>query len=199
MIQNNKRSLKMALLFSVGCLVGSAPAFAGEAESREAEARKVVKTLMSELSGELKAAMKEGGPSEGIGVCVERAPEITARLSREKGWRVTRVSDQVRNPLLGMPDRWEQETLQRFRQRHADGASYKGMSRGEVVAEPGGKYYRYMQAIPLQGQCMSCHGAEEDLAPAVREMLSERYPHDRATGYEVGDLRGAFSIKQPLD
>lgn len=199
MIPSNQRHFKMALLVFAGCLVGGTPALAGETESREAAARKAVKALMSELSGELKAAMKEGGPSEGIGVCVERAPEITARLSREKGWRVTRVSDKVRNPLLGMPDPWEQETLQRFRERHAEGASYKGMSRGEVVAEPDGKYFRYMQAIPLQSQCMGCHGAEEDLAPAVRETLSERYPHDQATGYEVGDLRGAFSTKQPLE
>ncbi|MEF8794261.1 Tll0287-like domain-containing protein [Thiohalorhabdus sp.] len=199
MIASKKRDLKMALVVFAGCLVGGTPALAGETESREAEARKAVKALMSELSGELKAAMKEGGPSAGIGVCVERAPEITGRLSREKGWRVTRVSDQVRNPLLGMPDAWEQETLQRFRGRHADGASYKGMSRGEVVAEPGGKSFRYMQAIPQKGVCMSCHGDKEALSPAVREKLAERYPHDRATGYEVGDLRGAFSIKQPLE
>jgi len=185
---------------ALGAVVAvSNPAMAEEPKQRKAEARQAVKALMSELSSELKAAMKEGGPSAGIGVCVERAPEITARLSRERGWRVTRVSNKFRNPVLGMPDAWEQETLQEFRARQADGESYKGMSRGEVVAEPDGRYYRYMQAIPLQGKCMSCHGAKEDLAPAVRETLEKRYPHDRATGYKVGDLRGAFSIKQPME
>ncbi|MFB6261169.1 MAG: DUF3365 domain-containing protein, partial [Thiohalorhabdaceae bacterium] len=189
-----QRSFGLILLGVAGCMVLGHPVLAGEGQSREAEARKAVKALMSELGGELKAAMKEGGPSQGIGVCVDRAPEITARLSRQKGWRVTRVSDKVRNPLLGMPDAWEQETLQRFRDRHADGAAYKGMSRGEVVEEPGGRYYRYMQAIPLKGVCMNCHAAKEELSPSVRETLD-----DRATGYEVGDLRGAFSIKQPLE
>jgi hypothetical protein len=172
---------------------------AGDTEQRKAEARQAVKALMSELGGELKAAMQSGGPSEGIGVCVDRAPEITARLSREKGWRVTRVSDKFRNPLLGMPDGWEQQTLARFRERHADGESYKGMHRGEVVTEAGEQYYRYMQAIPLQGVCMSCHGPKDKLAPSVRQTLEKRYPHDRATGYQVGELRGAFSIKQPMD
>jgi hypothetical protein len=60
-------------------------------------------------------------------------------------------------------------------------------------------YFRYMQAIPMQGMCMSCHGPREALAPEVRERLEERYPHDRATGFAVGDLRGAFSIRQPLE
>ena len=191
--------LGLSLVVLGGVAAGVASAEGEEAQQRRAEARQAVKALMSELGGELQAAMKAGGPSQGIGVCVEKAPEITARLSRERGWRVTRVSDKVRNPLLGMPDAWEQETLARFRERHADGESYKGMSRGEVVTEPGGTYYRYMQAIPLQGVCMSCHGPEEDLAPAVRQTLEKRYPHDRATGYQVGDLRGAFSIKQPME
>jgi len=194
-----QRHLGFSLTVVAGVLAGTSPVVADDVQQRKSEARQAVKALMSELGGELKAAMKAGGPSQGIGVCVDKAPEITARLSREKGWRVTRVSDKVRNPLLGMPDAWEQQTLARFRDRHADGESYKGMSRGEVVTEPGGTYYRYMQAIPLQGVCMSCHGPKENLAPAVRQTLEKRYPHDDATGYQVGELRGAFSIKQPME
>ena len=183
----------------LGGLLLAGPAVAGEADSHRAEAKQAVKSLMQQLGGELMQAMKEGGPDAGIQVCTERAPQITAELSREKGWRVTRVSDRVRNPLLGTPDAWEQQVLADFRARHADGASYKGMSESEVVEEPGGTYYRYMQAIPLQGQCMACHGPKENLAPAVRDALEKRYPHDQATGYAVGDLRGAFSIKRPLE
>jgi len=194
----NQWHLGVSLTALAAVLTGASPVLAADLQQRKSEARQAVKALMSELGGELQAAMKAGGPSEGIGVCVDKALEITARLSREKGWRVTRVSDKVRNPLLGMPDAWEQQTLARFRDRHAEGEAYKGMSRGEVVEEPGGTYYRYMQAIPLQGVCMSCHGPKEDLAPAVRKTLEKRYPHDRATGYQVGELRGAFSIKQPM-
>ncbi|HKL77076.1 MAG TPA: DUF3365 domain-containing protein [Gammaproteobacteria bacterium] len=186
-------------VLALGGALAAGPVFAGGADSREAEAKAAVKSLMQQLGGELKQAMQEGGPGAGISVCTERAPQITAELSREKGWRVTRVSDQVRNPLLGMPDAWEQEVLAKFRQRAADGASYKGMNYSEVVKEPGGRYFRYMQAIPLQGQCLACHGPKEQLAPEVRETLEKRYPHDQATGYSAGDLRGAFSIKRPLE
>jgi hypothetical protein len=184
---------------ALGGLLATGSAVAGDGDSRQAEAQKAVKSLMKQLGGELQQAMKEGGPGAGIGVCTERAPQITAELSREKGWRITRVSDQVRNPLLGTPDAWEQKVLARFRQQaKEEGASYKGMTYSEVVEEPGGRYYRFMQAIPLQGKCMACHGPKENLAPAVLRTLEKRYPHDQATGYAVGDLRGAFSIKRPL-
>jgi hypothetical protein len=180
-------------------LVAAGPVIAADLKALRADARMAAQALMTELGGELKAAMQAGGPQQAIDVCVERAPAITARLSRERGWRVTRVSDRYRNPLLGMPDDWEARTLERFRERHAGGEAYKGMGHGEVVAGPAGSRHRFMLAIPMQGLCMNCHGPAEQLAPAIRQTLSERYPHDRATGYAVGDLRGAFSITQPLE
>jgi hypothetical protein len=39
----------------------------------------------------------------------------------------------------------------------------------------------------------------EQIPPAVKTVLRKHYPSDRATDYRVGDLRGAISIKQPLE
>jgi len=33
------------------------------------------------------------------------------------------------------------------------------------------------------------------MAPDVNRMLAERYPDDRATGFNDGDLRGAINVK----
>jgi len=33
----------------------------------------------------------------------------------------------------------------------------------------------------------------------VAEKIRQLYPNDQATGFDVGDIRGAFSIIQPLD
>jgi hypothetical protein len=44
--------------------------------------------------------------------------------------------------------------------------------------------------------CLVCHGEAEAQPAALREALASAYPHDRATGYAVGDLRGAFSLKR---
>jgi hypothetical protein len=185
-------------LLAAGIFLASQAFAAEDMPQREQAAREAVNQLMKELGGALKSAMKEGGPEAAIRVCTEKAPQINTRVSREEGWRVTRVSHRYRNPLLGMPDAWEQEVLQRFRERAADGKSLKGMSYSEVVSEPQGRFFRYMQAIPMQEMCASCHGSPEQLAPEVKSVLQERYPHDRATGFQPGELRGAFSVKQPL-
>ena len=39
--------------------------------------------------------------------------------------------------------------------------------------------------------CLTCHGPVEAIPPEVRAVLRKRYPSDQATGYSVGDLRGA--------
>jgi hypothetical protein len=46
-------------------------------------------------------------------------------------------------------------------------------------------------------RCLNCHGKPENLAPEVKEMLAHLYPEDKAVGYELGDLRGAFSVHVP--
>ena len=161
-------------------------------------ARQAVMAFAKELSGARKAEVEKGGPVSAIGVCSDIAPAIANRISLEKGWKVTRVGTRVRNPMIGTPDAWEQQVLAEFQARAAKGESYKKMSYSEVVSEPGGRYFRFMKAIPVQAVCVACHGKGEDIAEPVRSALSEHYPHDEAVDYRVGDLRGAFSIKQPL-
>jgi len=36
---------------------------------------------------------------------------------------------------------------------------------------------------------------EENISADVKTILAEKYPEDRATGFLVGDLRGAISVK----
>jgi hypothetical protein len=46
--------------------------------------------------------------------------------------------------------------------------------------------------------CLACHGAPETLAPSITEKLAADYPKDRATGYSVGQIRGAVTVKRLL-
>jgi hypothetical protein len=164
---------------------------------RQASEKKAI-SFMQELGAAFKKEMAEGGPVGTVSVCSELAPEISGRMSRETGWQITRVGTRVRNPLLGMPDAWEQKALMDFEKRSLRGEDIEKMSFSEVVSEPAGKFFRYMKAIDVKPQCIACHGPEDRITPAVREILQERYPQDKATGYKAGDLRGAFSIKRPL-
>jgi hypothetical protein len=166
--------------------------------ARKEAAQETAKGFMQELVSALKKEMAAGRPAGAVSVCSDLAPTIAGRISRETGWRVTRVGTRVRNPLLGMPDAWEQRVLVDFEKRAAGGEDIDKMSYAEVVSEPSGKFFRYMKAIAVKNQCLVCHGPDEQIAPQVRAILKERYPHDRAINYKAGDLRGALSIKEPM-
>ena len=161
------------------------------------EARKTSAEFGQKLGGELKKALEAGGPEAAIGVCKDVAPAISSELSRRKGWRVTRVSLKARDPLLGLPDAWEQKVLADFDRRAAAGEKPETLEFAEAVSEPQGQSLRYMKAIPTQELCLTCHGPADRIAPGLKQKLAEQYPHDKATGYSVGQVRGAFSIKQP--
>jgi len=168
-------------------------------DSEARAANEVASAFLKELGAALTAEMKKGGPTEAITMCTGLAPKIANRLSRGNGWRVTRVGTRVRNPLLGMPDAWEQEVLKQFSTRAKDGERFTEMTYSEVVSEPGGQYFRFMKPIVIQPKCLLCHGTPQQIPEAIQDMLNKHYPHDAATGYKVGDLRGAVSIKYPID
>jgi len=188
----------MVLAVGTAVLVPAANLARAEATDREKAAGEIATTFVKELGAAMTREMNKGGPTEAIKVCAELAPEIAGRLSREHGWRVTRVGTRVRNPLLGMPDAWEQTVLAEFAARTGKGEAFMGITRSEVVAEPGGQYYRFMKPIAVQPQCLLCHGANEQIPDEIRTVLKKQYPFDAATGYKAGELRGAVSIKQPM-
>jgi hypothetical protein len=171
----------------------------GDTDELRQQARAVTGELAGQLMSRLQAAIAEGGPANGISVCRDQAPAIKTALSLERGWQVSRVGTRVRNTLLGTPDAWEREVLADFQRQLDQGGAFGEMERAEVVSEGDQRYFRYMRPIGMQGICLNCHGERGQMTEAVRAELDDRYPHDQAVGYEVGDLRGAFTVKIPMD
>ena len=172
---------------------------ADDIEQRKNASIQASKVLVNELSSVLKKQIKASGPAEAINVCRELAPSITGRISNANGWKMTRVSQRYRNSLLGMPDAWEKDVLQKFEQRRQAGEDLKQVAYSEVVIEPSGeKYFRFMKALPTGEVCLTCHGNKDTIPEAVQQKLNLLYPLDQATGFSTGDLRGAISIKQPM-
>jgi hypothetical protein len=176
----------------------SSGAYADDFAAYQEESRSVAMSFLKKLGAENKKAMSAGGPESAIRVCKEIAPAMSSEVSRQTGWKLTRVSLKVRNPLLGTPDAWEQKKLQEFAQRAAQGEKAEAMEASEIVQEPAGRSFRYMKAIVMQAGCAVCHGKPESIPGEVKARLSTEYPHDQATGYSVGEIRGAVSIKRPL-
>lgn len=182
-----------ALLLALGAVAASAE----DLDRFQEDSRKVVTELAARLGAELQREMKANGPVSAITVCREAAPALASEASRRTGWKVSRVSLKTRNPALGLPDAWEQKVLADFVKR-SEKEKAADMEFAEIVEEPQGRFYRYMKAIPTQGACLRCHGGEDAIPPDVKAALKAEYPHDRAVGYALGQIRGGFSIKRPL-
>jgi hypothetical protein len=161
------------------------------------EAAAIATRLQTELTAKLQAAMAQGGPVAAVEVCQVEAPAIASRLSRETGWQVRRIGTRVRNPYGGSPDAWEQLALQELERRLRAGDRPETLVIAATVKEPRGDTPRYLRAIVTAPLCVTCHGSPAQQPAELRAALRQAYPHDTATGYAVGDLRGAFSLRRP--
>ena len=163
--------------------------------ARTGASREAIKSFAGALQGRLSSAMADGGPTVAIEACNIAAPEIAKEASAARGWSVGRTSLKLRNPA-NAPDAWELAVLQDFEVRKAAGEDPGTLDHAETVVADGQRTFRYMKAIPTQPVCIACHGTS--IAPEVTARLDVLYPDDRARGFSVGDIRGAFSITQPV-
>lgn len=195
-------TFRLARLAWLAALVGAAAgALAQSADDMRRyleDGRNVATKFARDLGGELRRELEATGPLRSIIVCKFSAPEVASSLSRMTGWRVSRVSLRTRNPALGQPDAWEHRVLVDFDRRAQSGEKPESIEFGEVVTEPGGVFFRYMKALPVDRMCLQCHGPADSLSGSVKERLATDYPFDRATGYSLGQIRGAVTVKRPL-
>jgi hypothetical protein len=158
------------------------------------QSRQLAMQLGGQLKSELTKAIAEGGPIAAINVCYLRAPEIAAQLSQASGARVGRTALRVRNPS-NAPDELERSVLEQFATDLGSGPVDRPLEaifeirRGDAVER------RYMRAIPTDALCLTCHG--KTIAPDLAAAIARDYPKDQATGFEQGQLRGAFSVVWP--
>jgi hypothetical protein len=176
------RRLKNSALFVAVVLTGAAAT--AQDDPLLVQSREVTAEFAARMQAALQQGMASGGPVAAIGVCKDIAPDIAERLSAESGAAVSRTSLKVRNPD-NAPEDWQSDVLNEFESGEAEEFF-------ERVGEAGG---RYMKAIPTGGLCLNCHGTV--LPPDVAARIKEAYPRDEATGYYLGDVRGAFSVVWP--
>ena len=194
-IKRAENMYKWKLLPLALALAAVVPAQADTVEDRVAASQAAIQTFASTLQGHLMGAMQEGGPTNAIDVCRQRAPEIADQISADTGWSVGRTSLKLRNPD-NAPDQWERAVLEDFEARRAEGVPASDLVRYEVVEDGDEKVFRFMRAIPTGGLCLTCHGTE--LGGDIRHALKRLYPADQAVGYSEGDVRGAFTIIQRM-
>lgn len=190
-VVNMKKQVFFFVLLS-GSLIGSLQA--GDMAALKAEGKGVIKGFFKELKGTLVNAKKSGGPVAAIKACNTKAPGISENASKN-GWEVARTSLKLRNDK-NKPDQWELKVLKQFEARKAKGESPKEIAFAEIVDVNGKRTFRMMKAIPTGELCITCHGNK--VKPEVVNTLNKYYPNDKAKGFKIGDIRGAFTLKKVL-
>jgi len=156
-----------------------------------ARARHATQALASSLVTRLQAAIHEGGAVSGLEACRLEAQPLTQQASDALGLTVGRTALRVRNPA-NAPDDWERQQLEKFTARLASGTAVNQLEVLEYVEDNGQAKWRYMRPIMTGGQCLTCHG--EQIAPNIAATIAENYPSDRAIGFKLGEMRGAFTV-----
>ncbi len=156
-----------------------------------------VKELAVNLKKELSASMQAGGPVAAVKTCRIKAPEITDKLNNADNVKIKRTSLRLRNPN-NIADTWEKNVLTSFERKLSTGTPTNELVYSEKVTTGDETTLRMMRAIPMQPVCLSCHGDKKNMGEDLLSALQQDYPNDLATGFSIGEIRGAFSASQSI-
>ena len=154
--------------------------------------------FMKELKGILVEQIQSGGVVQAVSVCSDTAQLLTNEFGVERGVFIKRVSMKNRNEN-NYPDDFEKRILNRFELLKQNNEINNETEYAQIITEGDYKYLRYLKPIFVQAECLNCHGNQTDMMPEVNNLIAQEYPQDKATGYKVGDLRGAVSIKKSIE
>lgn len=144
------------------------------------------KVLLENLMGAIKTSNYEGA----VDFCNLNALNITQDISNFHHLKIQRLSNKNRNLQNGLKTNNDIEAWNELEKAMADKNAAKHFLKKEKNS------YVYYKAIPLgMPTCLSCHGEKgTDIAVETEEVIAQKYPDDKATGYKLGMLRGMWKI-----
>ncbi|MGC9504367.1 Tll0287-like domain-containing protein [Baaleninema sp.] len=109
------------------------------------------------------------------------------KLGQDTGWQVKQIATKYRNPAHAPDTETASEALGLFEKN----PELVGFWQEETIdGQAGTRYYR---RIDVEASCLACHGGKNERPTFVKE----NYPQDLAYDFEVGDLRGMYSVFIP--
>ena len=197
-------SLALLLLLLAGCSKTPeapppvAPLAPLSAEIRSAAAQRgkaIVTEAFSLLSSNLQTAIQQGGVSNALPFCSLAASPLTASMASKHGVALRRVTQKARNPA----DKVNADELSILRQFEAAIPASTNPPPPIVTNFVASTATFFAPIILSKELCLQCHGVSgKDIAPENLAVIQRLYPQDEATGFKLGDLRGAWRVDFPL-
>lgn len=142
----------------------------------------------AQLGKNLMGTIQKKGTLDAVTFCNERAYPLTDSMAKVHNATIKRVSDKPRNPN-NQANVTELAHILTFKKQVADKVEIK------PIVEHQGDKVNFYYPITTNSMCLQCHGKpEEQIKPEVLKTLTDLYPQDKATGYDVDQVRGIWSI-----
>ncbi len=152
--------------------------------------RHIVMTTKKTLGKNLKKTIKTKGTKEAVSFCSVTAYPILDSMSNVHNAKIVRVSDKNRNPN-NIANKKETEYILNY-QKQLD----KGEDLKPIVEETDEMAVFYMPIV-TNDMCLQCHGPKNKIEPEVLKEIKKHYPNDKATGYNINQIRGIWRVEIP--
>jgi len=163
---------------------------AEESEKYVNKGKSIANASFMALSGNLKKAMKAGGPTNAVKFCNTKASILVDSLMKAHHASIRRTTDKVRSGA-NQPTKIEQEQLAIYKKQIADNQPLK-----PVAVPMDGDKVQFFAPMKMKAVCLKCHGVVgETMKESDNNFIKEMYPADQATGYSEGQFRGIWSIQ----
>lgn len=159
-----------------------------DASRLNALGRSILDTAKTALKTSLVTAMKESGPIEAVKFCNVHASGVTDDLAQRHGVKISRISNKNRVPA-NIPDGGGFNVLQRF-----DNGRMNGNMNASTLLTLDNGHSRFYEPILVDAPCLTCHGMKDEMVPELVSVIDSLYPNDKAKGFKLGDLRGAWVV-----
>jgi uncharacterized cupredoxin-like copper-binding protein len=151
----------------------------------------ISETSQKTLGAELMEQVSQNGPESALKYCNLKAYPIVDSLSQQFKAKIRRASLNARNPE-DEPSDLERQLLEAYEYNLENALE---VSPGVQKLDDGSFLYT-KPILAGNGMCLKCHGKiGEEVSEDVAAAIAQKYPNDNATGHEINDLRGMWSIK----
>ncbi|MBK7130727.1 MAG: DUF3365 domain-containing protein [Crocinitomicaceae bacterium] len=142
-------------------------------------------TLVTALTNAIGAHGLEGA----VDFCSLNAVSITDSISTSQHMNIQRISHKARNQNN------EASAIEKY--IISQYALEKDMNKTPIVLS-GADGYTFYAPIYIAGPlCLNCHGnIGTEISEPLNEHIKQKYPNDKATGFELNEIRGLLRIKQ---
>lgn len=159
--------------------------------SPEEIGQQISSAAQQRLGKQLIQAIEKGGHVQAVSYCRIKATSITDSIGQKFNAKVSRVSDQRRNPRNAANDQ-EMAYISYYKQ------ALKNNTDWEPIVITSNDSYTFYTPILTQPLCLNCHGdPQSDIEEETLARLQSEYPQDQALGYGLGEIRGMWKIEWP--